>query len=254
MAAVDAVRGVLGDTLVAVYLYGSAVGRGLRPDSDLDLFAVVDVPVGSQARRALVEALTPLSARDLRPSSWRPLELTGVRAADLRPWQYPPRMEWLFGEWMRPDFERGEIPSGPRPNRDLAIIASMVRAHGRPLLGPPPVALIDDVPTADVTRAIVDTIDGVLQDLEGDTRNVLLTLARMWCTVATDRIVGKDEAADWVLPRLQVRERDALARARAGYLGEAADEWAGHALHEARLLVDTLTAEIRRTGVDRERP
>jgi streptomycin 3"-adenylyltransferase len=39
-AALDVVRGVLGDRVQAVYLYGSSVMGGLRPNSDLDLLVV----------------------------------------------------------------------------------------------------------------------------------------------------------------------------------------------------------------------
>lgn len=244
-SAVHAIRAVLRDALLAVYLYGSARAGGLKPDSDLDLFAVIDGPLAAQTRRELVEALTPLSARAVRPPSWRPLELTVVQAADIRPWRYPPRMEFLFGEWMRSDFERGVVPPGPRPNRDLAVVAAMVRAHGRPLLGPPPGALVDDVPRADVRRASVDTIDGLLEDLGPDTRNVLLTLARMWHTVATDRIVSKDEAADWALHRLDPTASEPLALARAAYLGDVTDDWTGTRLAAAARLAAELAARIR---------
>ena len=250
-AAVPAIRDVLSDRLLAISLYGSAVAGGLRPDSDLDLFAVVGGPIRPQARRELVEALTPLSARAVRPPSWRPVELTVVRDAELRPWRYPPRMEFLFGEWMRPGFDRGEVPEGPRPNRDLAIVASMVRAHGRPLLGPPPAELVDPVPGADLRGACVDTIDGLLEDIEPNTGTVLLTWARMWCTGPPGRIVSKGGAADWALDRLDGGAGEPLRAARAAYLGNARDQWTGATLVTASGLAAQLAKNVRSAAATR---
>jgi hypothetical protein len=59
---------------------------------------------------------------------------------------------------------------------------------------------------------MADELPSLVADLESDTRNVLLTLARMWTTVATGRIVSKDAAAAWALERLPPSAR---ARSRA---------------------------------------
>ena len=64
-----------------------------------------------------------------------------------------------------------------------------------------------------------------MSDLAWDTANVLLTLARVWSTFATDAIRPKDHAADWALGRLPPEHRPSLARARAVYLGEEEDRW-----------------------------
>jgi streptomycin 3"-adenylyltransferase len=58
-----------------------------------------------------------------------------------------------------------------------------------------------------------------------DTRNGLLTLARIWTTLATGEIRPKDEAADWALARLPEEHRPVLAHARSAYLGEEPEDW-----------------------------
>ncbi|MFJ9174547.1 nucleotidyltransferase domain-containing protein [Streptomyces sp. NPDC102360] len=50
---VEALREVLGPDLVAVYLYGSAVSGGLRPHSDVDVFAVTGAPTTHDQRARL---------------------------------------------------------------------------------------------------------------------------------------------------------------------------------------------------------
>ena len=64
----------------------------------------------------------------------------------------------------------------------------------------------------------------------------MLTLARVWYSVATGRIAPKDVAADWVLERLPEEHRSVLSEARQAYLGHCEDRLA--------LRVDQLAAFI----------
>ena len=127
-------------------------------------------------------------------------------------------MDLQFGEWLRAEFDAGELPpSGPNP--DLTLLVAMVRATSRPLVGPPAAELLDPVPAADIRRAIVDSTPGLMADIDSDTANVLLTLARGWYTLLTGDFASKDAAADWAIPLLPASHRPALARARDAYLG-----------------------------------
>ena len=89
----------------------------------------------------------------------------------------------------------------------------------------------------------------LLVDLDSDTRNVILTLARIWSTVATDVIRSKDEAATWALARLPDEHRAVLARARAIYLGDEEERWEDL---EPRIRphTDYVVAEIERLAAD----
>lgn len=244
-AVTERVRALLGADALGIYLYGSAVAGGLRPESDLDLFVVSRRPTSAAEKATLVESITPLSHRPLRPSGWRPVELTIAVASSVRPWRYPPEMDFQYGEWLRDDFAAGRVAPSPAESPDLAVLVSMVRAWGRALLGPPPADLLDPVPRSDLVRAMLDGIDGLLADLEPDTRNVLLTLARIWNSVATGEIASKDAAAAWVVERLPTDLRPVMDLARAAYRGEAHDDWSARRA-EARHLADRLVAEIRR--------
>lgn len=223
-AALDVLRAALPPgLLIAAYLYGSAVTGGLRPDSDLDLFAVVDRRLTDAEKRAVVGGIVPLSRRDLRPDGWRPVELTIVVLDEVRPWRYPPRFDLQYGEWLRDDIADGRLPPSPDNSPDVALLVSMVRGDNRLLLGRPAADVLDPVPRADVVRAISDEIPNLLDDLASDTRNVLLTLPRMWTTVATGEVRSKDGAASWALARLPAMHRPVLELAARAYLGEADD-------------------------------
>jgi streptomycin 3"-adenylyltransferase len=214
-----------GGTILGVYLYGSAVDGGLRPDSDLDLFVVSARRLTQTEKRSLIQGLLPISGRGTRPPSWRPMEVTVVAQPDVRPWRYPPRWELQYGEWLREEFLAGELEPWPSLNPDLAVLISMVLASGRPLIGPPAAELLDPVPRDDLMRAMVDELPQLVGDLATDTRNVLLTLARIWTNLATTEILSKDAAADWALRRLPPEHRQALERARALYLDGGYGAW-----------------------------
>ncbi|NEC10791.1 DUF4111 domain-containing protein [Streptomyces sp. SID8014] len=210
---------VPGRELAGMYLYGSATAGGLGPYSDLDVFVVVRRPLTEGQRRGLTDGLRGISG-----APGRPVELTVVVLGEVVPWRYPPRQEYQYGEWLRDAYERGEVPA-PRTDPDLAPLISMVVADGRALAGPPPDEVLPEVPPADLARAVTTGVPELLADLAADTRNVLLTLARVWVTLATGALLPKDAAAAWALDRLPGEHRPALAHAREVYLGEAAEDW-----------------------------
>lgn len=234
-------REALGRDAIGAYSHGSAVLGGLRPHSDVDVFVVSQRPLSGEERRQLVERLLAVSGRPARP-----VELTIVVQSEVRPWRYPPLRDFQYGEWLRAEFERGDVPQ-PTPDPDLATLITMVLLGNRPLFGPPPAEVLDPVPPADYRRAIADGIDGLLGGLEpdDDARNVLLTLARIWSTLATGEIRAKDAAADWALPRLPEDHRPVLARARAIYLGEQEERWDDLA-HRLRPHREYVVGEIER--------
>jgi Domain of unknown function (DUF4111) len=64
-------------------------------------------------------------------------------------------------------------------------LLTIVLLGDQPLSGPPPRALLDPVLMEDCIQAMVDDIDVSMDEFEGDTRNILLRLARIWQTVVT---------------------------------------------------------------------
>ena len=108
------------------------------------------------------------------------------------------------------------------PDHDLAILLTKARQHSVCLVGPPAAELFDAVPQADLSRALLDTVAqwNEAPDWQGDERNVVLALARIWFSAATGEIASKDAAAAWALERLPDEHRPVLARARDAYLAK----------------------------------
>ena len=117
-------RRVLGDALLGAYLHGSAVSGGLRPQSDIDLLAVVDAALAASQRKALLMDLLRLSGRHpAAAGAPRCLEVMVFCKADLAGGDYPAQAEFLYGEWLRSAFEAGEIPIPERDPEYSLIIA-----------------------------------------------------------------------------------------------------------------------------------
>jgi predicted nucleotidyltransferase len=249
--AIDIVRDVLGDTVLGAYLYGSAVTSGLRPDSDLDILVISDRSLTGRERADLIRRLLPISGRRAVGGRARSIELTILARPALYPWRYPPSIEFQYGDWLRAKFERGELPEWPHPDPDVAVLVETARRAAVPLLGPPIAAVLESVPRADVVRAMVDTIPVLMPGIEegDDIRNGLLTLARIWTTLATGEIRSKDEAATWALAHLPDEHRPVLAHARTAYLGEQPEDWRELG-SRASLYVDYVVERIRTLAAD----
>ncbi|GAA3346147.1 aminoglycoside adenylyltransferase family protein [Amorphoplanes nipponensis] len=241
---------VLGPGLVGAYQHGSGVLGGLRPASDLDVLVVTRQSMTTRQREALLAALLAISGP---AAGGRPVELTVVVQAEVRPWRFPPTADFLYGEWLRAELTAGGPPR-PEPMPDLALLIAMVLAGDRPLAGPPPAQVLEPVPPADLARASLAGIAGLLADLAGDTRNVVLTFARIWATVATGEIRSKDAAARWALDRLPPEHRPVLRHARDLYrhTSYAAETWSPGLRSAARPCVDEMLFRIRAAAADRD--
>ena len=229
---VDLLREVLGPDVVATYPFGSAVIGGLQRESDLDVLAVSARRTTRAEKQGLVERLLSLSGRPRR------LELTIVADGAL---------DFQYGDWWRRDFESGNVEpwSGTAAANDLTVLIAIVLTAGRPVLGRPPAEVLGSVSRQDVTRAMLEGIGPLLADLDDDTRNVVLTLARIWTTLGTGEFRSKHAAADWALERLPEEHRAVLVRARAIYLDDEPERW-DDLRPRVRPHADFVVAEVRR--------
>lgn len=224
----DVVAAVLDDNIAGAYLFGSAIAGGLRPDSDVDLLVLTHRMLSGQRRQQLVSALMKVSGARAEQGPARNAEVTIVVVDEIAPWRHPARSDFVYGEWLRDEFESGVVPA-PAIDPDLTLVLATALQGHRALIGPALAKLLTGIPDADIRRAIADSLPALVANVSGDERNVMLTLARMWVTLATGNIVPKDAAADWLLPRLPPKRRGLLATARDAYRGHAAQEaWHEH--------------------------
>lgn len=222
--ALKIIEELLGSKVVGIYLYGSAVMGGLYINSDVDVLVVTNHSLSEGTRRKLTDRLMLISGKIGNTNSVRPLEVTVINQKDVVPWQYPPKNEFIYGEWLRDKFEKGQIED-PTYDPDLAILLAQARKNSVSLFGPEVSKILEPVPTADIRRAIKESLRGLIEGIKGDERNVILTLARMWLTVVVGEISPKDVAAEWAIPQLSKEHATVLDLARRAYRGEYVDKW-----------------------------
>ncbi|AUN19283.1 hypothetical protein B2H91_15255 [Clostridium botulinum] len=224
--AIEVIEELLDSILIGIYLYGSAVMGGLRINSDIDILVLTNQSLPEKIRRDLTNGLMLISGKIGNTNAIRPLEVTVINKNDILPWHYPPKYEFMYGEWLREQFEKGEIPRSTY-DPDLAILLAQARENSITLFGVNAAEVLEPVPIKDIQRAIKESLPGLIEDIKGDERNVILTLARMWFTASTNEIRSKDQSAEWAIPQLPEYHAALLDLARKAYLGERVDKWEG---------------------------
>ena len=243
----ELLKTILGSDLLGVYLYGSSLVGGLQKYSDIDLFVVMTRTTTSAEKTRLVANLLQISGLYMK-SSKRPIEMTLVKKAMINPWQYPPRFDFQYGEWLRESFEKGIIePWQTDEMPDLALIATQVLLKSQILWGEKPEQLLAHVPYHDFMKAMLHDLNRLATDLKQDTRNVLLTYARIWSTLATNAIRSKPAAADWAMNHLPKKYQPVMKRAKSICIGIENERWDDieTLIHPcADFMVDKINAQI----------
>ncbi len=216
---------VFGADLLGVYLYGSSIIGGLQKYSDLDLLVVTERPTSDEEKKQLINQLLQISGLYMEGGKL-PIEMTIVVTYEINPWRYPPFFDFQYGEWLRKQFEVGNFePWTTKEMPDLALLITQVLLASQTLWGSEPGKVLCEVPYKDFMAAQILALDSLMGDLESDTRNVLLTYARIWSTVETDRIYSKPAAADWVMNRLPEVYQPVMKRAKVICIGKEKEYW-----------------------------
>lgn len=212
--------------ILGIYLYGSSVSGGLRPDSDIDLLVIIKGRFAKRNKLELIKQFLQVSGEIGNQELIRPLEITIVNIDEISPWLHPIKSELQYGEWLRDKFSKGQIV-GSATDPDLTILMRQVRQNSISLAGPEAQELVPIIPDEDIKNAIFDSCPGLANSLNGDERNTILTLARMVFTIVTGEITSKEKAADWLLPKVPQHFNGLLQMAIDGYLGKCKDNWEG---------------------------
>jgi hypothetical protein len=150
----------------------------------------------------------------------------GVFVWLINPWHYPPNFDFQYGDWLRKKFESGIIEPWPTKEMpELALLITQILLANKTLVGSNPHQLLDKIPYPDFMLATAESSKNLMADLHSDTRNVLLTYARIWSTVETDAIRSKPTAADWAIEHLPEKYRAVMKRAKAICTGEENEYW-----------------------------
>jgi len=222
---INLLNDVLRQDLLGIYLYGSAIVGGLQKYSDIDIFVVSNRSTTHEEKAKLIANILQISGiyqKSLKP----PIEMTIVVKSEINPWRYPPKFDFQYGDWLRKEFEDGNIePWSTKEMPDLAVLVTQVLLANKVLLGQTPDQLLCKVPYKDFLAATNNALSSLMADLHQDTRNVLLTYARIWSTIETDSIRSKPDAATWAITRLPDEYKPVMQRAYTICIGKENESW-----------------------------
>lgn len=221
----ELLKTTFGPDLLGIYLYGSYVVGGPQKYSDIDMFVVINRQTTLSEKKVLVSSLLKISGLYMKGDK-SPLEITIVEKSMVNPWHYPPHFDFQYGEWLRQSFEQGNFqPWTSNEMPDLALIITQILLKNEALSGPKAEDLLPIIPYRDFMQAMLGGLSDLCQELETDTRNVLLTLARIWSTLSTDQIRSKPAAADWTLKHLPGKLQPVMVRAKSICIGAEIEHW-----------------------------
>lgn len=228
---IELLRKILGNDLLGIYLYGSYLLGGLQKFSDIDIFAISKRDTTREEKEILEKTLLKISGIYSVSLDLKPIELIIVTKSAVNPWKYPPeydypKFDFLYGDWLRKDFESGIIePWHTKKMPNLALIITQILLQHKTLFGVNPDNLLEKVPYSDFVHGTTAELDFLMKEIDWDTRNILLTLTRMWSTLETDTIRSKGDAVNWVIEKIPVEFKPVLENAKAVLLGEREERW-----------------------------
>lgn len=242
----EVLKEILGADLSAVFLYGSAVSSGLKKYSDIDLLVVVNRSLSIDEKRVLVNNLLEISGRYMM-SEKRSIELTVVNYNSINPWIYPPVCEFQYGEWLRSEFEdrKSDHLYSPQLMPDLAVIITQVLNKSELLFGKAAYEVLPSISKKDLICAMVSDLGRLMSEIQTDTRNVLLTLCRILCTLKTGIIYSKEESAELILFHLPNEHHRIINKAKNIYLGLEDDIWSNDDLRNAQDCASSIICKIK---------
>jgi predicted nucleotidyltransferase len=246
---VRAVREILAQNLVGIYLHGSLAMGCFNPErSDLDLLVLTREGMTVEVKRRVAELLLQHSGAP------RPIEISFLRQADLDPWEDPTPFDFHYSEdWRHQTREQLESDAwqtwNDRRQRDpdLAAHVTITRERGICLAGPPIERVFPPVPRAHYVASIVgDVLDATNEGRDGIAGApvyYVLNLCRVCAYLREGRICSKEEGGTWGARVLPDELRAVVRQALAAYRGTASDGSFDASLLEA--FAGYLVQEIR---------
>jgi predicted nucleotidyltransferase len=192
------VKGILGDRMVGMYLFGSLANGDFDEHSDIDILFVTNTAISDETFRELHEMHNRISTAD---SPWAiQLEVSYIPGDALR------LFDPLNNKHPHLDRGPGEELHIQQHDADWVVQRYILRKRGITITGPDPKTLIAPVSSADLRLAVLDMMQNwfphFLEDPDrlksmGYQSYNVLTQCRILYTWEHGEIVSKRAAAEW---------------------------------------------------------
>ncbi|MEJ9217350.1 DUF4111 domain-containing protein [Paenibacillus glucanolyticus] len=210
----------LGGNLVGIYLHGSLAMGCFNPDtSDVDLLLVVRDKLTREQMRRLAKNI--INLHDTMPNQ-QGLELSLVLESSLQNFVYPPPFEFHYSAFHRERYlTDNEYVCGGFEDADLAAHYTVIYHRGIALYGKPVREVFDLIDRQYYIQAIVQDVEGAVQDITNSPMYYTLNLCRVLYYLKEGVVSSKKEGGEWGLHALASKYRPLIQRALAQYSGGA---------------------------------
>lgn len=229
----------LGDELVGIYLFGSAGYQAFEPgQSDLDVQAVVKVPLSIEKKQSITEILTHKAL----PCPAIKLEFVVYAHGTVSPASRHPRFELNLNTG-RSQADHVSFDPVEESSHWFLLDIAMGRETGRSLYGPPPTDTFAAIPVEWTLEAIADSLEWHRAN-EFSSANSVLNACRGWRFAVTYSFGSKLAGAEWALHQEDCPSvvKDAIAARKTGETLPAAD-----VLHLYDVVVEAVQAKQQQT-------
>ena len=214
---VERSKELLQDSLVGIYLHGSAVMGCFNPEkSDIDMIVVVDRPVPEPVKRAYLDMTVEMNAS----APTKGIEMSIVLKSVCDPFVYPTPYELHFSaghlSWYRTDPE-DYVRRMNGTDWDLAAHFTVINRRGKCLCGAPIREVFAQVPRCDYMDSIVRDVSGARDEITQYPMYLTLNLARVLACKEENLILSKKEGGEWAIDHLPAEYRPLIRDALREY-------------------------------------
>ena len=212
---------ILGETLVGIYLHGSAVMGCYNPQkSDIDLLVVIREAISTECKRVFMDMVVALN----EDAPEKGIEMSIIKESVCSPFVYPTPYELHFSvahlNWYRTNpQDYVEHMNGTDP--DLAAHVTITLHRGKTLYGREISSVFGPVSREAYLDSIRSDIQEARDDILDNPVYITLNLCRVLAYKTENLILSKQEGGQWALDRVTRPEfrkliTDALAEYQTG--------------------------------------
>jgi len=193
---INALKSILGENLIGVYLHGSLAMGGFVPgQSDVDVMVVAENALSDRQKESLAKSCLSLS----KEIGGKGLEMSVILSRYAKNPVYPMPFEFHYSETWRSIFENGQIGPFPKGDPDLSAHLRVIKERGITLFGKPINKVFGTISDEDYLKALRYDLEDILESLMSDPVYYILNLCRIMAFIKTRKVMSKKEGGEWYL-------------------------------------------------------
>ncbi|BAC14103.1 aminoglycoside adenylyltransferase domain-containing protein [Oceanobacillus iheyensis] len=215
---------VLHKKLEGIYLHGSIVLGGFQKNkSDIDLIIVINQPLNLHEKHRLLIYFLSLSMATY------PIEVSVLVKSELENWKHPSTYDFHYSEYWRDFYENAPISNVNtflmelHTDPDLAAHLTVVINSGWCLSGEEISSLFRPIPKKDYLLSLQGEYIECIKSISDNPIYCILSLLRIEYYLFFDKIISKQQAANWGVNGNHTHSKKLLTKVKDAYENEERD-------------------------------